>query len=210
MYYYLFNMAFIYNNILCLGDSQTFGARSYGCYPIYLSSLLEQEVEKVRGKEPCYYRVINKSVNGYTARDLYFKINNEAEDIKDVYMACLMIGTNDCHKNSDVKLFGEYLKQIILTLKTKGVKVIYFGLIPEIYNEADPWYQNDVQKKRKILNEMINSIAAEFGAFIVDTKLDITCYADSVHFNEKGNAILANKFKEVIMLTSHRKYETIS
>ena len=193
----------IYNNILFLGDSQTFGARTYGCYPVYLSNLLEESVLSIEGKERCSYRVINKSVNGYTARDLYFKINYEAEDIKDTFIACVMIGTNDCHKKSDPCLFGEYLKQIILTLKIKGIKVIYFGLIPKIYPFADGWYQNDVIKKRDELNQVIARVSNEFGCHVVNTEMPMDCYVDSVHFNEKGNELLANMFKDAIIDSSN-------
>ncbi len=31
-----------YQNLLCIGDSQTFGARTYGCYPLYLAQILTE------------------------------------------------------------------------------------------------------------------------------------------------------------------------
>jgi lysophospholipase L1-like esterase len=189
----------IYNKILTLGDSQTFGARSYGCYPIYLAEMLDEKTVEFGGN--CKYLVINKSVNGYTARDLYFKLCNELHQIEDTYMACLMIGTNDCHKNSDYSLYLSYVNQIVSLLKTKGIKEIYIGLVPPIYNIADPWYPKTVQERRDFINGLItDSFCNEKRVYLVDTSdLDISDYEDSVHFNEKGNEKIAKSFCKAIV-----------
>ena len=102
-----------YQNLLCLGDSQTFGARSYGCYPLYLAQTLS-------ARTPYEWRAINRSQNGFTARDLWFKLNDEIDGIRDTYQACLLIGTNDVGNGTDPQLFAEYYRQILRALRTGG------------------------------------------------------------------------------------------
>ena len=87
-----------YQNLLCIGDSQTFGARTYGCYQLYLAQTLTQQT-------PYQWRTINRSVNGYTARELWFLLNNEIEVISDTYQVCVLIGTNDVGHETPLDLF---------------------------------------------------------------------------------------------------------
>jgi len=191
----------IYNNILCLGDSLAFGARTYGCFPLYLAHQLESYVGSLKDKNHCYYRVITKAVSGFTARDLYFKLCNEINEVEDTYLTCLLIGTNDCRCQSDETLFGYYLKQIILALKIKGMKQIYVGSIPPIYNVADPFYPQTVHSFRKTLNKKIEEVVNDFpSVFLVDTSpLEPKHYVDSVHFNEDGNLLVASLFSSAII-----------
>jgi len=88
-----------------------------------------------------------------------------------------------------------------MILKTKGIKQIYIGLIPPIYNIADPWYPNSVQKRRDFINGVLKEeFKKESGIYLVDTTdLKIDDYEDSVHFNEKGNVGIAHSFYQAII-----------
>lgn len=107
-----------YQNMLCIGDSQTFGARSYGCYPLHLAQMLTQHT-------PYQWRTINRSVNGYTARNLWFKLNEEIDTIRDTYQSCVLIGTNDVGNHTPIDLFAEYYRQIIRALLIRGYRAVF-------------------------------------------------------------------------------------
>ncbi len=183
-----------YQNVLCLGDSQTFGARSYGCYPLYLADILEQ-------KTPYIWRVINRSTNGHTARDLWFRVNYEAEPIKDTYQACILIGTNDVAENKDIGIFEKYYKQIVVTLLVKGYRSIYCGQIPPIFADGHVFFKKGSADRINDFNHCIENIVSSFERvnFVELSGLDRSCYEDPVHFNEKGNQQVANCFADAIV-----------
>ncbi|MEM9622177.1 MAG: SGNH/GDSL hydrolase family protein, partial [Pseudomonadota bacterium] len=74
-----------YQKLVCWGDSQTFGARTYGCYPMHLVRILNEETRYT-------WITNNLSENGLTARDLWFRIAREVPNLADFYSACLLIG----------------------------------------------------------------------------------------------------------------------
>ena len=55
-----------YHNLACWGDSQTFGARTFGCYPLYLAA-------KLKAASRYTWRTLNYSTNGHSAWDLWFR-----------------------------------------------------------------------------------------------------------------------------------------
>jgi lysophospholipase L1-like esterase len=181
----------IWYNILCVGDSQTFGARTYGCYPMYLAKLM-------REKWQIEYRTINRSVNGYTARDLWFKVNEEIDSITDTTIACIMIGTNDVRKQTTLYLFKEYVRQILLAFKIKGYMQIYVGSIPPIVdNGVDPYYPNESVKNRYVYQDVLHAVVEEMNCTLVEfTDMRSDDYIDSVHFSESGNKKVANAFAQ--------------
>ena len=65
-----------YQKIACWGDSQTFGARTYGCYPLYLVRSLNQDSRYA-------WHAISFCQNGYTARDLWFRLGHDLMAIVD-------------------------------------------------------------------------------------------------------------------------------
>ena len=77
-----------YQKIVCWGDSQTFGARTYGCYPLYLVRSLNHNSRYI-------WNAISFCANGYTARDLWFRFGPDLLTIHDAPQACILIGAND-------------------------------------------------------------------------------------------------------------------
>lgn len=183
-----------YQNILCVGDSQTFGARTYGCYPLYLSKILTK-------KTPYQWRVINQSTNGYTAKDLYFQINTNIESITDTYQACILIGTNDVASDNDVEIFGEYYRQILRCFLIKKYKAVFCGEIPPIFPDGHIFFNKRTSSNRNIYNECIKHVIDEFQSayFVKMEDFQRDCYEDSVHFNEIGNMKVAENFAKVII-----------
>lgn len=178
-----------YQNVLCAGDSLTAGARSYGCYPLFLAKNLTE-------RTPYEWRAISLSSNGYTARDLWFRLNNHIDKIKDVYLACVLIGTNDVSENNDVELFEEYYRQILRMFFIKSFRVVLCGEIPPIYPDGHVFFLQETIERRKIFNDRIINLIKEFpkANLIKFDDLNRNCYEDSVHFNEKANIIVAESF----------------
>jgi lysophospholipase L1-like esterase len=186
-------MTINYNNIVCFGDSLTFGARSSGCYPLYLVDMLNKN-------SPYKWRVINRGINGTTARDLWFRINWEIEKLDDAFIYCLLIGTNDCSAGTEENIFTMYLEQILDCMLIKKAKVILIGEIPQIINDGNPFYTKAATEKRIRLNEIIKEVSCGYSQVkIINFDLDKSCCEDSVHFNEKGNYLIAKSYFDTII-----------
>lgn len=183
-----------YQNIACWGDSQTFGARSYGCYPLYLA-------QKLNASTRYRWRALNYSTNGHRARDLWFRLNHELVTLDNVYQACLLIGANDVGNGTPVKLFKEYYQQSLDALLICGVKSIYIGEIPPIYPDGHAFFAKATAQRRNRYNEVIDELAEYDSAIqlVRFRKLNGDCYCDPVHFNERGNRRVAKAFAKAIM-----------
>lgn len=183
-----------YQNILCVGDSQSFGARSYGCYPLYLGEILNE-------KTPYHWRIINRSTNGHTARDLWFRLNYEIDQIHDTFQACVLIGTNDVAEQKDINIFEEYYRQIVATLLIKQYRAIYCGEIPPIHADGHVFFKKSLTNHREDFNSRIQNVVSIHpnAHFVPMEGLERDCYEDPVHFNEKGNMQVATCFAETIL-----------
>lgn len=183
-----------YQKLICWGDSQTFGARTYGSYPLYLSKILNK-------KTAYTWSIINLSCNGHTARDLWLRINRELLTVTDVYTVCLLIGANDVGNNTPLKLFSEYFKQIVRNLEINGIKSVYCGEIPPIWPDSHPFFAQQTTIQRNKYNKSISNIVrkSSIADLIKFPKLTRDYYVDPVHFNEKGNKEVANCFSKSIL-----------
>ena len=183
-----------FQNLLCLGDSQTNGARSYDCYPLHLVRMLSQQT-------PYAWRAIPLCANGYTARDLWFVLNREIDTISDTYQACVLIGANDVGEGKDVELFAEYYRQILRVLFIKRYKAVFCGEVPPIFSDGHIFFDRDCATRRELFNRTIEAVVAEFPQAHVVTlgHLSRELYEDPVHFNQRGNVAVAEAFKEVIL-----------
>jgi lysophospholipase L1-like esterase len=183
-----------YQKIVCWGDSQTFGARSYGCYPLYLANMLNAETRYL-------WRAINLSTNGHTARDLWFRLASELATLHDVYQACILIGTNDVGNGSDLELFEEYYRQILMALQLSGVRVAYCGEIPSIWPDGHAFFSSSTAARREEYNARLSKVVEEsaIGRLVGFPDLALDCYTDPVHLNEKGNIVVARAFADAIV-----------
>ena len=183
-----------YQNMLCLGDSQTFGARTYGCYPVYLARILTN-------RTPYQWRTINRSANGYTARDLWNMVNQQVDLLDDTFQACVLIGANDVGNRVPIDLFEEYYRQIIRALLIRKYKAIYCGEIPPIFADGHVFFPRSAAGERGEYNNRIKRIASEDERLIWVPIRDLSrdCYVDPVHFNELGNQRVAESFALAII-----------
>ena len=183
-----------YQKVACWGDSQTSGARTYGCYPLYLAQILN-------AKTRYRWQLINSSFNGYTARDLWFRIAHDLTTLRDVYQACVLIGTNDVGNNSPLDLFEEYYRQILAALQLNGIRVAYCGEIPPIWPDGHAFFPAATRQSRDEYNARVKKVVGEFeiGQLVEFRALSADCYTDPVHFNEYGSCVVANAFANAIM-----------
>jgi lysophospholipase L1-like esterase len=183
-----------YHNLACWGDSQTFGARTYGCYPLYLAA-------KLNAASRYTWRTLNYSTNGHCARDLWLRMASTLPTLADVYQSCVLIGTNDVGNESPVELFGEYYRQILDALAIAGMRAIFCGEIPPIMADGHPFFPRNSAAGRDKYNQAIKSAveACSIAQLIRFTDLDETCYVDSVHFSEIGNERIAGAYSAAIL-----------
>ena len=98
----------IWNQILCLGDSLTYGARDrYGrSYPAELGKVLTDKTGE-------FYICHNYGINGETSSDLLRRSWGIIKGNKDCKIMLLWIGTNDTKVPTPLDIYEDNLKQII-------------------------------------------------------------------------------------------------
>lgn len=182
-----------YQRLVCWGDSQTFGARSYGCYPLYLARILSE-------RSRYQWQATNFSDNGHTARDLWFRLGSELPLTSDCHQACILIGTNDVGNTTPLALFEEYYRQILTTLQMHRFKVVYCGEIPPIFADGHAFFARETSGARRQYNACVERAIAEspIARLVQFPELSSDCYTDPVHFNEAGNRVVAESFAREI------------
>ena len=183
-----------YQNLACWGDSQTYGARTYGCYPLYLSKILDRETRYL-------WRVLNLSANGRTARSLWFDLPRDLLLAADVHQACLLIGANDVGEESPLDLFEEYYRQILSTLRIRRFRVVFCGEIPPIRPDGHAFFSKDTEERRAAYNERVRAVVDEspIATLVKLGDLASDCFTDPVHLSETGNERVAECFARAIM-----------
>lgn len=183
-----------YQKIVCWGDSQTFGARSYGNYPLYLAQTLSSETRYT-------WQAINISTNGHTVRDLWFRFTQDLPALKDVHQACILIGANDVGNETPIDLFEEYYRQLLTGLQLNGFKVIHCGEIPPIWPDGHAYFPVATRVARHAYNERVIKVveSSKNGNLVRLSNLTADCYTDPVHFNEAGNRVVARAFASAVM-----------
>jgi lysophospholipase L1-like esterase len=182
-----------YQKLVCWGDSQTFGARTYGCYPLYLVRSLNETTRYT-------WTASNLSRNGDTARDLWFRVTEEAGRLEDTYHACILIGTNDVANGTPLDLFTEYYGQIVSTLEINHIRNIYCGEIPQIHPDGHAFFPHSIVDDIGLYNNSIEAIvrSSSRASIVRFGEMDLSMFVDPVHLSEKGNAVLAAAFAKAI------------
>jgi lysophospholipase L1-like esterase len=183
-----------YQNIACWGDSQTFGARTYGCYPLYLARILNSQTRYS-------WHATNLASNGHTARALWFRLPQDLAATTDVYHACLLIGANDVGNESPLGLFEEYYRQILHMLRVRRFRAVFCGEIPPIWPDGHAFFSAESERRRGTYNERIRAAVAASSIARLVTLEDLgpDSFCDPVHPSEIGNERIAERFARAIM-----------
>lgn len=183
-----------YQNIACWGDSQTFGARTYGCYPLYMTKLLNTQTRYV-------WQAINLASNGHTARNLWFRLAQDLASMSDVYQACILIGANDVGNESPLDVFEEYYRQILDALRIRHFRAVFCADIPPIFADGHAFFSVESERRRSAYNERIETVVAAtpIARLVKLGDLGPECFCDPVHPSEVGNQRIAERFAQAIM-----------
>ena len=164
-------------NIICFGDSLTFGTgtREDLSYPSHLSRLIELPI-------------INKGYPGDTTADGLHRL--ERDVLKNSPRIVLItLGGNDLKNGVNKKEAFSNLRKIIMAIQAEGALVI----IGEI---RIPFLSRDFSKEYK-------TVCRETGAVFVPDILggimgDTSLMSDRIHPNGEGYEIMAGKFLKAI------------
>jgi hypothetical protein len=183
-----------YQKIVCWGDSQTLGARTYGCYPLYLIRLLNRETRYT-------WSAVSLCRNGYTARELWFKLPLDLATTNDTRQACILIGANDVGNGTPIDLFSEYYKQILDALMIAQFRVVHCGEIPRIWADGHAYFPKDTEARRAQYNAAIEEAVTgvRIARVVRFPALQESHFVDPVHFSESGNLTIAEAFAASVM-----------
>tara|TARA_R100000951_G_scaffold94750_1_gene83640 strand:- start:382 stop:933 length:552 start_codon:yes stop_codon:yes gene_type:complete len=179
----------IWNEIVCLGDSITYGARDrYGrSYPAELAKMLAEDTGE-------FYYCHNYGICGETSSDLLRRSWSNISSHPGAKIMLLMIGTNDTQKGISPAIYEDNIRQIVSISKCYGQTVIV-ATLPEL--EFTPLYLNNKDYIKKY-NKVLEKLSKELGFIICDMSGTEKFYIDGVHYTHEGNLELANRFYKKI------------
>ncbi len=180
----------IWNEILCLGDSLTYGARDrYGrSYPAELGKILSEKTGE-------FYICHNYGINGETSSDLLRRSWGIMKSNRSCKIMLLLIGTNDTKKPTPVDVYRDNLRQIIVSARANGMTPIV-GTLPEL--EFSPYYQSN-REYTEIYSKEIIKLSKELNFEICDMSKMDPYLIDGVHFDNEGYYEMASRFADKIL-----------
>tara|TARA_X000001388_G_scaffold73237_1_gene64733 strand:+ start:167 stop:730 length:564 start_codon:yes stop_codon:yes gene_type:complete len=180
----------IWNEIVCLGDSITYGARDeYGrSYPAELSKTLTENTGE-------FYYCHNYGVCGETSSDLLRRAWKNISSHKGSKIMLLMIGTNDTQASISPDIYEDNLRQIISIASIHGMTTIV-ATLPEL--DFTPLYLKN-KNFIKQYNKVIRKLSRELSFKICDMTGIESFYIDGVHFKHVGNLEIADRFYKTIL-----------
>jgi lysophospholipase L1-like esterase len=180
----------IWNEILCLGDSITYGARDrYGrSYPAELGKIMFERTGE-------FYYCHNYSKCGDTSSDLLRKTWNASKSHKDAKLALVMIGTNDTQRAIPEEIYRDNLRQILTIVNIHG-KIPIVATLPELGKTPLYIKNRDYIKK---YNNVLRNLSREIDFEMCDMSGTEKHYIDNVHYTHEGYNLIAKKFADKIM-----------
>lgn len=195
-----FAAGFVYSRkgiseIVCIGDSITYGYNSEKSYPSYLSEMTD-------------LNVVNKGICGITSEKMLKKYRKMVTD--DTQTVVLLIGINDIFYIDDSEYKpSENIEKMVSWLKDKNINVI-LCTYPE--NRAENFFsewtgqeKEEFYIKFKSLNEDIRKISYKYNTGLVDLNLNFNGFReeydlDGVHMNSEGNRVIAEFVKNMLII----------
>lgn len=180
----------IWNEILCLGDSITYGARDKHrrSFPAELGKILTETTGEV-------FYCHNHGVCGETSSDLLRRVWTAAKSNGNCKIATIMIGTNDVQIPVTEEIYLDNILQMIRCLKIHGMATILCTL-PKL--GFTPLYQNNLNYIDKY-NKIIIKLAKQQHLKICDMTGTENHYVDGVHYTHEGYKVLAQRLANTIL-----------
>ena len=180
----------IWNEIVCLGDSLTYGSRDdFGrSYPLELNNILTERTGE-------YYICHNHGVPAETSSELLRRTWQALNSHQAARLSLVMIGTNDTQANIPSDIYEDNLRQIITMCKICKTRPI-LATLPDL--GFTPLYLNNPDNI-KVYNKKIKSLASEMNLEVCDMKGMERYYIDNVHVNHQGNLEMAKRWADTIL-----------
>lgn len=173
--------------ILLLGDSLTEWNNTSMSWSINFAKIFPE------------FKIINKAVSGMDSNDIYLNINSIIPDneIKDITLAIILVGTNDCLKLIDIDIYKLNLIQIIHHIYLINDDINIILVTPPIclvYN-INPYA--DIVREISVKYDFVKLLDLHEGNLKLDES-DIK--NDKIHLNFMGNIKLLNNVKNLIKI----------
>jgi len=183
----------IWNEILCLGDSLTYGARDcYGrSYPVELGQILYKETGEL-------YVCHNYGVNGETTADLLRRSWSILKSNRECKIALLLIGTNDTKRPTPLEVYEDNMRQLIMSIKANGMKPIVGTLPPLTFSPAYAQNREYTKKYSEIIKKM--SVASRYNFDVCNLQDLGSLLLDGVQLDNNGYKEVAKRFSESILM----------
>ena len=183
----------IWNEIVCLGDSLTYGARDrYGrSYPAELGKILTEATCE-------FYICHNYGINGETSSDLLRRSWHILKSNAGAKICLLMIGTNDTKIPTPIDIYEDNLRQLVNSIKVNG-KTPIVSTLPEL--KFSPYYMFN-REHIGTYNRSIVRLSKEMN-FLTCSMDGLEDYLiDGVHFTHEGYNEVAKRWSEAILSLS--------
>lgn len=181
----------IWNEITCLGDSLTYGARDrYGrSYPAELGKILSEETGE-------FYICHNYGINGETSSDLLrrswsiCKSNRGSSKI-----GLLWIGTNDTKGPTPLHIYRDNLRQLVCSIKVNEMIPIV-GTLPEL--TFSPYYARN-REYTDTYSDIVRSLSDDLKFDVCEMGKLGKHLIDGVHFTHEGYNEVASRWAKSIL-----------
>lgn len=185
-----------YTQVLCLGDSITFGARCVNVrgYPPVLEELLTSQAGFP-------YVCINAGVSGENSSEIQFRAWRNMNNFF-IKVVCLIMGTNDAKPVYRIpsEVFSRNLLSIIRYSKCLNQRLIV-GMTPQIYPGRQDEYDIEspiyAARYRFAIKEICKMYEIE--TVPLESILDEHEFADGIHPNTRGYEEIARAFADKIL-----------
>ena len=182
-----------FQRCVCIGDSQTTGARSVLSLPTALAAEMHKRTDKC-------WDCIEEAVNGETVKDVTRRMDPILRRYPNEFIATLLMGTNDCRSDrgqEPPEIFERVYLSALMKLKVRGWQTVV-GTIPTIHGGFAhfPYTRRSMELQRSY-NEVIRRLATGFDFPVADLSgMPRTMYVDAVHFNDEGCLEVARRFAQ--------------
>lgn len=191
----------IYNTILCLGDSLTFGARDefHRGYPAELAKLLNNKDSNQ------FWVVINEGKNAERSGDLLRRLVKTLHQYPEAYVVLIQIGTNDTLNFVPKEIYKDTVSQIIRTCQVfepvPGGRKIILGSLISLKGFGLMSYSLQSSVFLEKYNETLRELSKELNVLLVDLVSLSEFRIDKCHLDNSGYKEMAKLFfKEIIKL----------
>jgi len=179
-----------WETILCLGDSITFGARSYLGFPEYCASELEFATQR-------NWNVINLSKSGFTTIDLQRYLDTVGSTFYDCKpeVINILIGTNDLKSPTTLEDFEIAYKALIVKVRAAHPNsFMILNEIPRLLAGVMLPYKTSMNDLVVAFNIIINKIAQKMEIEVIKLTFENDLMFDGVHLNGKGSKYIGKNF----------------